>query len=55
MVLDMGLHNNLIWLRFLSVGPPKHKVVVVGLLKRLVQLKEISISPFSGGRLERSS
>ena len=51
----MGLHNNLIWLSFLSVGSPKHKMLEVGLLKRQVQLKELSISPFGGARLERSS
>ena len=44
-VLDMGLHSNLILLCFLSVGSPKHKVLEVGLLKRLAQLKELSISP----------
>ena len=32
-VHDMGLHNNLIWLSFLSIGSPKHKVLEVGLLK----------------------
>ena len=42
-------------LSFLSVGSPKHKVLQVGLLKGHVQLKELSISPFGGARLERSS
>ena len=51
----MGLHTILIWLSFLSVGSPKHKVLEVGLLKGWVQLKELSISPFGGSRLERSS
>ena len=36
-------------------GSPKHKVLEVGLLKGHVQLKGLSISPFGGIRLERSS
>ena len=51
----MGLHNSLTWVSFLSVGSPKHKVLDVGLLKGWVQLKELSISPSGGTRLERSS
>ena len=51
----MGLHISLTWLSFLSVGSPKHEVLEVGLLKGQVQLKELSISPFGGTRLERSS
>ena len=43
------------WLSFPSVGSPKHKVLQVGLLKGHVQLKELSISPVGGIRLERSS
>ena len=43
------------WLSFPSVGSPKHKVLEVGLLNGHVQLKELSISPFGGIRLERSS
>ena len=38
----------------LGVGSPKHRVLDVGLLKRLVQLKELFISPFGAARLERS-
>ena len=38
------LHNNLTWLTFQSVGSRKHKVLDVGLLKRLVHLKELFIN-----------
>ena len=33
-MLDMGLHDSLTWVSFLSVGSPKHKGLDVGLLKR---------------------
>ena len=48
----MGSHNNIIWLSFLSIGSPKHKVLEAGHLKGLVQLKELSISPFGGARMK---
>ena len=52
-VLDERLHNNLTWLSFPSVASPNLKVLDVGLLKRLIQLKELFISPIGGARLER--
>ena len=54
-VLDIILHNNLFWLSFLSGGSPNYKVLELGLLKGLDQLRKHSISPFGGARLERSS
>ena len=37
-MIDVGLHNNLTWLSFPSVGSPQHKVFQVELLEGLVQL-----------------
>ena len=50
----VGLHNNLTWLSFPSVGSPIHKVFEVELMKRLVQLKGLFISPFGEAIQERS-
>ena len=46
-VICMVIQNSVSLLNFPSVGSPKHKVLEVELLKGFVQLKVLSMYPFS--------